>query len=215
MISRARALTTASLTNDPVSARMSATIDVKTIALSGRAEPRMNAAEESPAARRCSASANNIREPLSTWPALLPVIETTEPTPTSSAPAAPRRRRGRVGDRRAVRREVRQHALRHDLCERHDGHHRQNRRDEREWHVAARVERFAGRNGHDVVAAVDEDHAAAQPSRTARSVIGGSGVSARRFDVAKADDDEERERQELADGERVDQPARFAGCRAR
>ena len=42
-----------------------------------------------------------MRDPLSTWPALLPVIEMTEPTPMSSAPADAQKHGRRVGNRRA------------------------------------------------------------------------------------------------------------------
>ena len=56
----------------------------------------------------------------------------------------------------------------------------ENRRDERERHVAARIERFAGRHRDDVVAAVDEDHQQ-RGRRELRSVIGGSVVSAPGF----------------------------------
>ena len=88
MTSRASALTTASLANEPVSASTTATTDVKITALAGvrkRGWMRPKNAGSSP----CSASANSIRDPLNTWPALLPVIEITEPTPTSSAPIDP------------------------------------------------------------------------------------------------------------------------------
>ena len=85
-----------------------------------------------------------------------------------------------------------------------------DRRDHRERHVAPRVERFARRHRYDLVAAVDEDQQQGRRRATARSVIGGSVRQPRRLDVTKADDDEDRERQELADGQHVDQPRALA-----
>lgn len=75
-------------TNDPLSARATSTSDVNQIATWGvryTGWTLANTGGRSP----CSASANTDREPESSWPMLLPVIETTEPTLTSSPPNAP------------------------------------------------------------------------------------------------------------------------------
>jgi phytoene dehydrogenase-like protein len=49
-----------------------------------------------------------------------------------------------------VRRQIRQHALRDDLRQRHHDRYRYDRRDECERHVAAPVDRLARRYRHDI-----------------------------------------------------------------
>src|SRR5260221_14390527 len=75
----ASALTTAIVAKDSDSASVSATADVKTIAFTGVCDAectRPNHRGSWP----CSARAKSIRDPFSTCPALLPDIDTTDPT---------------------------------------------------------------------------------------------------------------------------------------
>ena len=85
------ALTIARVTNEPLRARARAMVDVTMMALAGV----RNVGWIFPRKRGSlpfSASANSIRDPVSTWPAQLPDIETTEPIPIIKAPPAPMKR---------------------------------------------------------------------------------------------------------------------------
>ena len=98
-----------------------------------------------------------MREPVSTEPRLLPVIDATDPALMSIAPAAPMNSieasaSGVLDDARFGQR-----ADRHDLRQRHDGRDRENRRDERERHMPARIGRLTCRHADDVVAAEREN----------------------------------------------------------
>ena len=55
----------------------------------------------------------------------------------------------------------------HELCERHDGRHRNDRRDEREGHVPARIGCLTCRNADGVIAAKREN----QQQRSCRHLL--------------------------------------------
>ena len=68
-----------------------------------------------------------------------------------------------VGERRPRRREARQRAERDDLHQRHQDRDDDDRHDQRKWHRASGIARFARRNGHDFVSAERENQE--QPRR--------------------------------------------------
>ena len=104
-----------------------------------------------------SASAKIVREPFSSWPMLLPVIETTEPIEIIAAPPAPMKIAAPSASGVLRRGEIRQHAGGDQRRQRHHDRHDDQHRDERERHVLARVRGFAGQHAGDLVAAIRED----------------------------------------------------------
>ena len=174
--SRASALTTAICANEPLSASVSATADVKMIGVGRRPVARMDAREE----RRQLALLRQREQHARAAQHLAGVVAGHRDHRSDADQQRAGRRRGTPPPRRrsaCVSRDVGQHALRDDLRSVMTIITDDDRRHQRERHVAPRVERLARRHRHDVVAAVDEDQQQRRRSSDCCSVIGGSVVS--------------------------------------
>ena len=156
----------------------------------------------------CSASANRLREPDSACPMLLPDVETTAPSVISAAPAGPRNRAAASASGVFDVGEPGQRAERDDLRQRHDDRHDDDRHDRARTAPCAagpssrrrRPARLRSRRTR---------RSAAGPSPTSRASVTRPPApkGARSRSQNRPSDDEDDQRHELADRQRVDDQA--------